>query len=154
MSDRLRYPEEHWGRLEDPAAALDQYQGMYSDAYNETKATLYIRLLGDVTGLRVLDYGGGAGFMSVSLAKRGAGVVLVDAEEGGPRTAKYYAQREGDAESERSAGARNAASFARANTRARQLELVQEALSKVMAELPRSTSGHHEGDPVAGRLEV
>jgi 2-polyprenyl-6-hydroxyphenyl methylase/3-demethylubiquinone-9 3-methyltransferase len=95
MSERLRYPEEHWSRLEDPALALDQYLDMYSDAYNCTKAVLYMRLIGDVKDLRILDYGGGAGFMSVSLAKLGAKVTLVDAESGGLATAAYYAEREG-----------------------------------------------------------
>jgi hypothetical protein len=52
MSQRLRYPEEHWSRLEDPALDLGQYLDMYSDAYNSTKAVLYMRLIGDGVALQ------------------------------------------------------------------------------------------------------
>ena len=83
MSDRLRYPEEHGSRWEEPASALEQRLGVCSGAYNETRTTLYMRLLGDVTGLRVLDDGSRAGLMSSSLDKRGAEMMLVDAQEGG-----------------------------------------------------------------------
>jgi 2-polyprenyl-3-methyl-5-hydroxy-6-metoxy-1,4-benzoquinol methylase len=52
-------------------------------------------LAGDVRGKTVLDYGGGAGILSIPLAKAGANVLVVDAEANALRTAAFYAAREG-----------------------------------------------------------
>jgi 2-polyprenyl-3-methyl-5-hydroxy-6-metoxy-1,4-benzoquinol methylase len=40
------------------------------------------RLLGDVSGMRILDLGAGAGHSAIALAKQGARVVAIDANEG------------------------------------------------------------------------
>lgn len=51
-----------------------------------------LTLAGQVRGLRILDYGGGAGYMAVPLALAGADVTIVDAESNGLETARYYAE--------------------------------------------------------------
>jgi 2-polyprenyl-6-hydroxyphenyl methylase/3-demethylubiquinone-9 3-methyltransferase len=93
--DRLRYHESHWSREGDASKALEQYLHLASLPFNRVKARLMDRLLGNVAGRTILDYGGGAGIMSIPFAKRGAMVSLVDAEEGALRTAKLYAEKEG-----------------------------------------------------------
>lgn len=95
MTERRRYHETHWSRIEDPEVALANYLKMYSDNYNHSKAEIYRRMLGDVTGKRILDYGGGAGYMTVMLAVAGAEVVLVDAEDNALKTALHYAGKQG-----------------------------------------------------------
>lgn len=95
MSNHKVYADTHWSRIDDCEQALEMYLKMYEDSYNKTKVILFERLLGDVAGQRILDYGGGAGFMSVSLAKKGAQVVLVDAAANALKTAQYYATKVG-----------------------------------------------------------
>lgn len=91
---KLRYAETHWAREEDADKALRQYLALGQKPYNKTKQDLILSLLGDVSGKRILDYGGGAGYMAIPLAKAGAHVTVVDAEENGLQTALYYAKRE------------------------------------------------------------
>lgn len=96
--DRLKYEETHWSREGDEEKALDQYLHLASLPFNRVKERLMDRLLGNVAGRTILDYGGGAGIMSIPLAKKGAMVSLVDAEENALRTAKLYAAKEGIAD--------------------------------------------------------
>lgn len=79
--ERLRYEKTHWSREEDEAKALEQYLELGEQAFNKAKAQLITDLLGSVEQKNVLDYGGGAGIISIPLAKRGSFVTLVDAEE-------------------------------------------------------------------------
>jgi len=96
--ERARYDSEHWSREEDERKALEQYLRLGELVFNRTAISLITSMTGDVSGRKVLDYGGGAGIMSVRYAKSGADVVLVDAEANALRTAHYYARREGVAE--------------------------------------------------------
>ena len=91
--DRLRYGVSHWAREGETAVALAQYQRLADLPFNRTALQLCSRLLGDVKGARVLDYGGGAGIMAVTCAQRGADVVLVDAEPAALRTAEAFAEQ-------------------------------------------------------------
>ncbi|HYT05049.1 MAG TPA: methyltransferase domain-containing protein [Gemmatimonadales bacterium] len=92
---RLRYSLDHWARR----PATEENLAVYlrcADTYNLTKVRLFERLLGnDLTGKRVLDYGGGAGFMAVRCAELGAQVTLVDAEPTALETAKLLAAKLG-----------------------------------------------------------
>ena len=92
---RLKYDESHWSREEDARKALDQYLRLGAKPFNRTKQELLLALASDVAGKRVLDYGGGAGYMAIPLAKAGASVTIVDAEANGLATAQYYAAKEG-----------------------------------------------------------
>lgn len=92
---RLTYEDSHWSREQDSAAALDQYLALGQAPVNKTQQQLFLALAGDVRGKRILDYGGGAGFMAIPLALAGAHVTIVDAEANGLKTAHYYARREG-----------------------------------------------------------
>jgi 2-polyprenyl-6-hydroxyphenyl methylase/3-demethylubiquinone-9 3-methyltransferase len=92
---RLQYDASHWTREQDERKALDQYLGLGELVFNRTTSELITSMTGDVSGKRILDYGGGAGIMAIPYAKRGADVVLVDAEANALRTAQYYARREG-----------------------------------------------------------
>src|SRR5437016_1270513 len=93
---RLRYTEDHWARR----APTDEHLAEYlagADTYNLTKVHLFERRLGDdLAGKRVLDYGGGAGFMAVRCAERGAQVTLVDAAPTALETATLLATKRGD----------------------------------------------------------
>src|SRR4051812_11515856 len=96
--ERARYDTEHWSREEDERRALDQYLQLGELVFNRTAINLIGSMTGDLSGRKVLDYGGGAGIMSIPFAKSGADVVLVDAEANALRTAHFYARREGVAE--------------------------------------------------------
>ena len=93
--DRLRYDSSHWAREADEQKALDDYLKLGDKVYNRTKFKLFMSLAGDVRGKRILDFGGGAGIVSVPYAKAGAHVTIVDAEANALRTARLYADREG-----------------------------------------------------------
>ena len=97
-SERLRYDDTHWAREEDAGKALDQYLLLADRVFNRTAVRILDSLGGSVSGKKVLDYGGGAGLMSIPYAKAGAEVVLVDAEGGALRAAQFYARREGVAQ--------------------------------------------------------
>ena len=94
-AERLRYADTHWAREEDRTKALEDYLRLGDRTYNRTKLRLFMSLAGDVRGKTILDYGGGAGILSIPLAKAGAMVVLVDAETNALKTAEFYASREG-----------------------------------------------------------
>jgi 2-polyprenyl-6-hydroxyphenyl methylase/3-demethylubiquinone-9 3-methyltransferase len=79
----------------DGQKALEQYLKLGGRPYNRTKFRMFVNMLGPLEGKRILDYGGGAGILAVPLAKGGADVVVVDAEENALRTARLYAAREG-----------------------------------------------------------
>jgi 2-polyprenyl-6-hydroxyphenyl methylase/3-demethylubiquinone-9 3-methyltransferase len=92
---RLRYPVDHWARRPPTEEYLADYLRR-GDTYNLTKVRMFERLLGeDLTGTRVLDYGGGAGFMSVLCAEHGAQVQLLEAEPTALETAKLLAAKRG-----------------------------------------------------------
>jgi 2-polyprenyl-6-hydroxyphenyl methylase/3-demethylubiquinone-9 3-methyltransferase len=93
--ERIRYNSSHWSREEDKRKALDQYLRLGERAFNKTKFELFVSMIGEVSGKRILDYGGGAGIMAIPLAKAGADAVLVDAEANALRTARFYARRDG-----------------------------------------------------------
>jgi 2-polyprenyl-6-hydroxyphenyl methylase/3-demethylubiquinone-9 3-methyltransferase len=92
---RLQYDVTHWTREEDEKKALEQYLRLGALVFNRTAMELITSMTGDVSGKRILDYGGGAGIMAIAYAKAGADVVLVDAEANALRTARYYAGTEG-----------------------------------------------------------
>ena len=91
---RKRYSKVHWARVESPEVALEKYLRVHSSPFNLVMSQLVFRVLGDVKGLRVLDYGCGGGFVSVWAAKHGALVTGVDIEPTALATAQYYADLE------------------------------------------------------------
>lgn len=90
---KLKYDDSHWSREEDSTKGLDQYLALGERPFNKTKQSLMLSLAGNVAGKRVLDYGGGAGYMAIPLAIAGANVTIVDAEANGLQTARLYAKR-------------------------------------------------------------
>jgi 2-polyprenyl-6-hydroxyphenyl methylase/3-demethylubiquinone-9 3-methyltransferase len=93
---RLRYPETHWAREAPSDDLVDRFVDGYRNVYSRTKVDLFERALGaTLAGRRVLDYGGGAGFMAVLCAEKGAQVTLVDAEPNALATARLLAGRRG-----------------------------------------------------------
>ena len=95
--DYNEYPEGHWNTTADNREALEKYLLMYEDVYsgnNLKKMLLEVELLAQEQKLRVLDFGGGIGIVSISLAKLGHEVTLVEGSSASLETAKYYADRE------------------------------------------------------------
>jgi len=90
------YPEDQWTRAEPTPQVLAQYIRGSEAAYNRTTFGVFERLLpADLRGRRVLDYGGGAGWMAVRCAELGAQVTLVDAATNALRLALMLAQTRG-----------------------------------------------------------
>lgn len=94
-SERLRYNEAHWAREADQHKALREYLELGERPYNKAKQELFVAMVGPLEGMRVLDYGGGAGILAIPMALEGAEVVVVDAEENALSTASLYARNEG-----------------------------------------------------------
>ena len=88
MSNPPFYDTDHWSQRQVSDAGLERYLNENRVPYNAAKTDLMERLLGDVDGCRVLDYGGGAGYFGLRCARRGAAVTLVD----GSATALELAQ--------------------------------------------------------------
>lgn len=94
--ERKEYPEDHWLRSGDAEKALAAYMDQQGKAYSRVKNAFIRELLGDLRGLRFLDYGCGAGMFVVHAARDGAlEVVGVDAVETALDTARYFARTEG-----------------------------------------------------------
>lgn len=83
--------QERWDRA---AETWDRKYGKYGDAYRQKifNPALF-RLIGDVTGLRVLDAGCGTGYFCRLLAERGAKVTGVDLSRKFIEIARRYERR-------------------------------------------------------------
>jgi 2-polyprenyl-3-methyl-5-hydroxy-6-metoxy-1,4-benzoquinol methylase len=93
---RLLYAENHWSRDQEPERALDKYLAQYDSPYSKSKTDAFAHCLEkNLHGKKILDYGGGIGYMSVHCAKQGADVVLVDVESNALETARLFAERAG-----------------------------------------------------------
>lgn len=95
--DYNEYPQGHWNTTTDQAEALEKYLLMYEDVYsrnNLEKMLSEVELLAQEQKLKVLDFGGGIGIVSISLAKLGHEVTLVEGSSASLDTAKYYANQE------------------------------------------------------------
>jgi SAM-dependent methyltransferase len=88
----LREIQSRWDRA---AEIWDDKYGKYGDAYREHifNPALF-RLMGDVSGLRILDAGCGTGYFCRLLAERGARVTGVDLSRRFIEIAQGYEQRE------------------------------------------------------------
>lgn len=76
----INYRNDHWSEVKDEQKALEKYLFQYEDIYNINNVDRFLRLL-DADGLkscRILDYGGGCGFLSCKLAAAGHDVTLAD----------------------------------------------------------------------------
>ncbi|PKN65015.1 MAG: hypothetical protein CVU57_12895 [Deltaproteobacteria bacterium HGW-Deltaproteobacteria-15] len=90
---RKRYAPTHWARTQNAEKALKDYLTSHHSPYNRIKELFFDRLLGnDLTGATVLDYGGGAGLMSIICARKGATVCLIEAEEAALEAARLHAE--------------------------------------------------------------
>jgi len=92
--DRKRYPTDHWARMDDQEAALGQYLKIHDSPFNRVMDALLTRVIGEVNGKRMLDYGCGGGYVSVWAAKAGARVTGVDIEDRAVSLAGYHARKE------------------------------------------------------------
>ena len=90
---RLRYDKSHWSRRKDTGKALEEYLNLSQKEVNRIMIEFLKKLTGNVAGKEILDYGGGAGIMSIFYAENGANVTLVDAEENALSVAMLYAEK-------------------------------------------------------------
>lgn len=88
-----RYESGHWSRDDSTDLAIESYLKLYEDVYNQFNVERIIAAIPKRTGLKVLDYGGGIGIISVALANLGHQVTLVDAAPGAVAAARVYANR-------------------------------------------------------------
>lgn len=96
MKSELSYPSEHWANEPDPASALAKAETTGVPIINKVETEIFLSLLpGDLSGLRVLDYGCGCGGVSVLCAQRGAMVTGIDASQCAVQAARLLASREG-----------------------------------------------------------
>jgi 2-polyprenyl-6-hydroxyphenyl methylase/3-demethylubiquinone-9 3-methyltransferase len=89
------YGADHWSKRQVTDDGLERYLRANREAYNATKADLLDRVLGDVRGRQLLDYGGGAGYYGLRCARRGASVTLVDPAPAALQLATRLAERWG-----------------------------------------------------------
>lgn len=92
------YPEGHWNTLKDSEKALKEYLEINEDVYcknNINNILLEVELVSKSKKLKILDFGGGIGILSVSLAKMGHSVTLLESSKTALKTSSYYANLEG-----------------------------------------------------------
>lgn len=96
MKESIPYPDSHWIRSHDPAKALAVYLDQQQKVYSRIKNMFIKQLIGDPKGIRFLDFGCGAGILTLWAAASGADTVIgVDAEERVLGTAQYHARIRG-----------------------------------------------------------
>ncbi len=96
IADRKQYPPDHWLMSTDAERSLATYLEQQSKVYSRIKNAYVRGLVGDLRGLRVLDYGCGGGMFVVHAASVGAAEVWgVDAEPTVLETARHFARTRG-----------------------------------------------------------
>ena len=97
---RKQYATDHWIRSLDHEKALQDYLEQQRNAYTRMKNAFIIELLGNIRQKRFLDYGCGPGmFLSHAVSSGASLVVGVDIEEAALSTARYFAEKQGIADS-------------------------------------------------------
>ena len=94
MKNYVPYSKGHWSTEGDEQKSLSKYLSMYEDVYNRENLNRIIHEIDSQETLKILDYGGGVGIISVRLAMAGHKVVLVDAAQKALNSARYYAEKE------------------------------------------------------------
>ena len=95
----MQYEESHWIRSGNIEYALHAYLEQQSSSYSQIKNAFVRELIGNLQGLRFLDFGCGAGMFMVHAAMQGAALAVgVDAEETVLKTARYFAGKHGQAD--------------------------------------------------------
>tara|TARA_B110001450_G_scaffold85558_1_gene81471 strand:+ start:213 stop:974 length:762 start_codon:yes stop_codon:yes gene_type:complete len=90
----IEYNELHWSKIKSPQKALDKYLNNYKDIYNLTNINKIIDVIPNGKRLKILDFGGGIGFLSAELFKLGHDVTLCDQSEEALNTASYFFKNE------------------------------------------------------------
>jgi len=90
----IEYDNLHWSKIKSPQKALDKYLNNYKDIYNLTNINKIIDVIPRDKKLKILDFGGGIGFLSAELFKLGHDVTLCDQSEEALNTAAYFFNKE------------------------------------------------------------
>ena len=93
--DYEKYDAGHWSQDTDVDSAVSNYIKLYEDVYNQFNVERIVSAVPTGGTLRILDYGGGIGMLSVALAELGHDVTLVDAAPGAVEAAGVFAARQG-----------------------------------------------------------
>lgn len=86
----IEYNIKHWSKIKDSELALSKYLNNYKDIYNIINIEKILNVISNEKKLKILDYGGGIGFLSVKLAQLGHDVTLADQSEEALKTASLY----------------------------------------------------------------
>lgn len=90
----IEYDTMHWSKIKDPETALKKYLNNYKDIYNKINIEKIVNVITNDRKLKILDYGGGIGFLSAELKKLGHEITLADQSEEALSTAAYYFKKE------------------------------------------------------------
>ena len=90
----IEYDDLHWSKIKSPEKALKKYLDNYKDIYNVTNINKIIDVIPKAKKLKILDFGGGIGFLSAELYKLGHDVTLCDQSEEALSTASYFFKNE------------------------------------------------------------
>ena len=90
----IEYDNSHWSKIKDSDAALNKYLNNYKDIYNRINIEKIKDAIPNKSKLKILDYGGGIGFLSAELKRLGHEVTLVDQSMEALSTAAYYFKKE------------------------------------------------------------
>ena len=86
----IEYDDLHWSKIDSPKKALDKYLKNYEDVYNLINIEKIINVIPKGKKLKILDFGGGIGFLSSELYKLGHDLTLCDQSEEALNTASYF----------------------------------------------------------------
>lgn len=93
ISNFISYRDGHWSQERRAEDSLLKYLDQYEDYYNKRNLTRILKEVHPQPSLKVLDYGGGVGIVSVSLAKMGHDVTLIDQSVNALHAAELFAER-------------------------------------------------------------
>ena len=90
----IEYDNSHWSKIKNPEQALDKYLSNYEHIYNRLNIEKIIKVIPKNKKLRIMDYGGGIGYLSAKLFELGHEVTLVDQSAEAISTADYFFKKE------------------------------------------------------------
>ena len=90
----IDYDQKHWSKIKNPEEALNKYLNNYKDVYNRINIDKILGIIPNNKKLKILDYGGGIGFLAAELKKLGHDVTLADQSKEAINTAEFFFKKE------------------------------------------------------------
>ena len=91
--NNIKYNKDHWSEGESIENNIQKYIRQYEDHYNKNNILNILDRIENNRSLKILDYGGGLGMLTLELAKLNHSVTLVDAAPNAIKSAQVFHQK-------------------------------------------------------------